>query len=163
MTTRVSASWAHSRQRGTVLVMAMVILLILTIIGVTAMNTSSLEAKMATNIQETNRAFEAAESGLNKAMNTSGSFDLFATGGIANEFSFGDLGRQSHSHVVTKWKSYSPPKRGAGYSAINYDSANFEQRATGCTQTSGSPPCTTSAGARSILNQGASQIINKSQ
>ncbi len=144
---------SSARQRGTVLVMAMVILLVLTIIGVTAMNTSSLEAKMATNIQETNRAFEAAESGLNKALNTSGSFDLHATDGVDNTFSFGSLGYQSEAAVNTSFKSFSTPKRGSGYSAVNYDSANFDQKATGSTAT----------GARSVIHQGASQIVNKAQ
>lgn len=142
-----------TEQRGAVLVMAMVILLILTIIGVTAMNTSSLEAKMATNIQETNRAFTAAESGLNKALNTAGSFDLHAPGGVDNTFSFGSLGHQSEASVNTLFLSFSTPKRGSGYSAVNYDSANFDQKATGTTTTK----------ARSVLHQGASQIVNKAQ
>ncbi len=141
-----------ARQRGTVLVMAMVILLVLTIIGVTAMNTSSLEAKMATNIQETNRAFETAESGLNKALNTAGAFDLHAPY-VRNTFPFGSLGYQSEATVDTSWKSFSTPKRGSGYSAVNYDSANFDQKSTGSTET----------GAQSVLHQGASQIVNKAQ
>lgn len=140
-------------ERGTVLVMAMVILLVLTIIGVTAMNTSSIEAKMATNIQESNRAFTAAESGMNKAIGTAGSFDLHATAGVQNTFPFGSLGYASQAVVNTKFKTFSPPKRGSGYSAVNYDSANFDQRGTGSTAT----------GASSVLHQGAAQIVNKAQ
>ncbi len=52
------------RQHGVALVMAMVFLLILTLIGVTAMSTSSLEEKMAGNLQDKNSAFQAAESAL---------------------------------------------------------------------------------------------------
>ena len=42
-----------SRQQGTALVMALVILLVMTIFGLSIMNTTSLESKMATNAQET--------------------------------------------------------------------------------------------------------------
>jgi Tfp pilus assembly protein PilX len=139
-------------ERGTVLVMAMVILLILTIIGITAMNTSSLEAKMATNIQETNRAFTAAESGVNKALVAPNAFDLHATY-VRNDFIFGSIGAQSEATVDTSFRSFSTPKRGSGYSAVNYDSANFDQKAIGNTNT----------GARAVLHQGASQIVNKAQ
>ena len=52
------------RQHGVALVMAMVFLLLLTLIGVTAMNTTSLEEKMAGNLQDKNSAFQAAETGL---------------------------------------------------------------------------------------------------
>ena len=64
-------------QRGAALVMALVILLILTILGVTAMSTSSLEQKMAGNIQDLTRAFQAAESGVDRVIdNNPTGFDL---------------------------------------------------------------------------------------
>src|SRR3970040_2121955 len=59
-------------ERGTALIMSLVILMILTILGITAMSTSSLEEKMSGNIQESTRAFEAAESGINSAIGTAG-------------------------------------------------------------------------------------------
>jgi type IV pilus assembly protein PilX len=66
-------------QQGAALVMALVILLILTILGVTAMSTSSLEQKMAGNIQDLTRAFQAAESGVDRARNSNmKGFDLSA-------------------------------------------------------------------------------------
>jgi type IV pilus assembly protein PilX len=66
-------------QRGAALVMALVILLILTIMGVTAMSTSSLEQKMAGNIQDLTRAFQAAESGVDRVIdNNPTGFDLSA-------------------------------------------------------------------------------------
>lgn len=51
-------------QRGVALVMALVFLLLLTIIGITALNTTSLEEKMAGNVKDRNLAFQAAESAL---------------------------------------------------------------------------------------------------
>lgn len=51
-------------QKGVALVMSMVFLLILTLIGVTAMSTSALEERMAGNLVDKNYALQAAESAL---------------------------------------------------------------------------------------------------
>ena len=55
---------SRHRQRGVALVMALVFLLLLTLLGITALNTTSLEGKMATNVKDRNLAFQAAESAL---------------------------------------------------------------------------------------------------
>ena len=55
------------RQSGAVLIVAMIILVILTLLGVTAMNTTSLQERIASNTQEQVHAFQAAETGLNQA------------------------------------------------------------------------------------------------
>ena len=55
------------RQHGVALIMAMVFLMILTIIGVTVMSTTSLQEKMAGNVQDKHSAFQAAESALRAA------------------------------------------------------------------------------------------------
>ncbi|MFQ5756495.1 MAG: PilX N-terminal domain-containing pilus assembly protein [Acidiferrobacterales bacterium] len=52
------------RQQGIALIMALVFLMLLTIIGVTAMTTTSLQEKMAGNVQNKHGAFQAAESAL---------------------------------------------------------------------------------------------------
>ncbi|MEQ6341543.1 MAG: PilX N-terminal domain-containing pilus assembly protein [Gammaproteobacteria bacterium] len=54
-------------QRGSVLIVSMLMLLVLTIIGITAMGTSTLEEKMAGNSRDQNLAFQAAEAGLRDA------------------------------------------------------------------------------------------------
>lgn len=133
-------------QSGVALIMALVILLILTILGVAAMGTSSLEQKMAGNTQESTRAFEAAESGLNKALNTAGSQSL--TGTTTNSFTFSD---GTKADVDTNFVQFAPPKRGSGYSATSYDAANFDQKSTGVTN----------AFAKSIVHRGIGQIVNK--
>lgn len=53
-----------SRQGGMTLVVSLIFLLILTILGVTAMNTSSLQQKMAGNMRDSDMALQAAETGL---------------------------------------------------------------------------------------------------
>lgn len=53
-----------ARQRGMTLVVSLIFLLILTILGVTAMNTSTLQQKMAGNLRDADMALQAAETGL---------------------------------------------------------------------------------------------------
>ncbi len=53
-----------ARERGYVLALSLVFLLLLTIVGVTALRTTSLEEKMAHNIKDKNLSFQAAESAL---------------------------------------------------------------------------------------------------
>lgn len=54
-------------QSGAVLVVSLIMLLLLTIIGVTGVQSTSLEEKMAGNLRDKNLAFQAAESALNAA------------------------------------------------------------------------------------------------
>ncbi|MBN1378659.1 MAG: hypothetical protein JXA04_05435 [Gammaproteobacteria bacterium] len=53
-------------QHGVALITALVMLLILTLLGVAAMNTTSLEEKMAINMQQEFASFHASESGQNQ-------------------------------------------------------------------------------------------------
>jgi len=135
------------RQSGVALVAALAILLILTIIGVAAMRTSSLEERMAGNIQDSTYAFEAAESALNKALNESGSISL--TTNVTRTYDFGG----ASATVTTSFKQFAPPKRGSGFSNKEFDSANFDQ------QSEGSTP----SGARSVVHRGVAQIVPKAQ
>lgn len=52
------------QQKGVVLVISLIMLLLLTIIGVTAMRTTSLEEKMAGNMRNQSLAFQSAETAL---------------------------------------------------------------------------------------------------
>ena len=54
-------------QAGVVLVVSLIILLLLTIIGLSAMQTTALEEKMAGNLRDKSLAFQAAESALRAA------------------------------------------------------------------------------------------------
>ncbi len=55
------------KQTGSALIVSLSILLVLTILGVSAMRTTSLEEKMAGNSRDAQMAFEAAESALRSA------------------------------------------------------------------------------------------------
>jgi type IV pilus assembly protein PilX len=54
----------HKNQSGVVLVVSLIILLLLTLIGLTGMQTTGLEEKMASNMRDKNLAFQAAEATL---------------------------------------------------------------------------------------------------
>ena len=58
------AAAAYGRQHGAVLIVSLIILLIMTLIGITAVSTTSLEEKMAGNLRDKNVALQAAEAAL---------------------------------------------------------------------------------------------------
>lgn len=53
-----------AHEQGAILVTALILLLVMTLIGVTALQTTTLEERMAGNAEEVNRAFQAAEAAL---------------------------------------------------------------------------------------------------
>lgn len=57
------------KERGAVLIFCLVFLLVLTMMGVSSMESAVLEERMATNMQDFNAAFQAAESSLQTAEN----------------------------------------------------------------------------------------------
>lgn len=57
------------KQSGVVLVISLIMLILLTLLGITAMRTTTLEEKMAGNDKDRNIAFQAAEAALRDAEN----------------------------------------------------------------------------------------------
>lgn len=55
------------KQQGSVLIISLIIMLVLTILGVSGMKTSLLEEKMAGNLRDSQLAFQAAEATLKQA------------------------------------------------------------------------------------------------
>ncbi len=58
----------RTRQRGAALVVGLLLLLVLTLLAISGMNTASLELVMAGNLQYQQNAFQAAETGLARAL-----------------------------------------------------------------------------------------------
>ncbi len=58
---------APRQQRGVVLFVSLVMLLVMTLIGVTGMQNSSMEEKMVANVRDTELSFQAAEAALREA------------------------------------------------------------------------------------------------
>ncbi|HEY9461590.1 MAG TPA: pilus assembly PilX N-terminal domain-containing protein [Vicinamibacterales bacterium] len=61
---------AKHTQRGAALVVGMLLLLVLTLLAISGMNTASLELAMAGNAQYSQNAFQAAEAGVETAFRT---------------------------------------------------------------------------------------------
>lgn len=57
----------YRQQRGAVLVVSLIFLVVLTLIGVAAMQSTVLEEKMAGNVKDRNLAFQVAESAVREA------------------------------------------------------------------------------------------------
>lgn len=64
-----ATSYRHSKQHGFVLIVALVLLLILTILGLAAAQSTSLQERMAGNARNRDLAFQAAEAALIAAQN----------------------------------------------------------------------------------------------
>ncbi len=63
------SSLNRKAERGAVLITALMILLLLTIFGISTMDTNILDERMAGNMRDRNTAFQAAETGLRAAEN----------------------------------------------------------------------------------------------
>ena len=61
---RQSAIGPRGRQRGAVLVVGLILLMVITVLGISGMNTATLELTMAGNTQFHQEAFQAADTGL---------------------------------------------------------------------------------------------------
>jgi len=82
---------SSAKQRGAVLIISMIILLLLTILGVTSMQSTNLEERMAGNSRDRHIAFEAAEAALQHAeqflgtISTTGAFDTDGSDGLYDD------------------------------------------------------------------------------
>lgn len=134
-------------QRGAALAVSLVLLLAMTIIGISALGTTSLEERMAGNTQELNRAFQIAETGLANAFDDPNSFDLTQTKSAI--VTSGTM--HASAATDTNFAGFTKPKRGSNYSAISFSSAHFKTESQGASD----------AGARVTLEEGAFQITPK--
>ena len=64
----IKQSLSIQTQQGAVLIVSLLMLLALTIIGITTMNTAKLEEKMAANSMNMNKALQASESAVDAAL-----------------------------------------------------------------------------------------------
>lgn len=79
----VAQRTASARQRGAALVVGLILLLVLTLLAISGMTTASLELQMAGNEQYQERAFQAADAGIEQAM-AAGVFNTNAQVGAYN-------------------------------------------------------------------------------
>lgn len=113
-----------NREHGTALIMSLVILMILTILGITAMGTASLEEKMSGNIQEGTRGFEVAESGLQTAFRDSTQFVLSTTPVTT---AYPPINGRKAAVTTTYLNQEGEPPRGSGF-PTNMRAYYFQQQ-----------------------------------
>jgi len=103
---------AGQHQRGVVLVLALMTLVILTIIGVTAMKGSVLEVRMAGNIQDSTAAFQVAENGIAEVTkDTAGKLKMGQIWSNTYTYSLGS-GTTGQADVQTEELPPGPPPEG---------------------------------------------------
>jgi len=143
---------APARQRGAVLIVSLILLVVMTLLGVTSMNSTSLEEKMAANSQETTRAFQIAETGLSLAFNDNDFYDLNAYNPAEQYLPKEDVLEQSDKvDLASTFKGWSPPPTGSLYSATSFQAAHFDFESLG----------TTGSSSTVTLHGGAYQIAPK--
>ena len=137
------------RQSGAVLIVSMIILVILTLLGVTAMNTTSLQERIASNTQERVHSFQAAETGLNQAFADDSAYDVSSTYSIPLTAIV--VGAGDRASYDPTFLGFSPPPPGSLYSATSFQAAHFNFRAEG----------NSASDLSTVLNGGAYQIAPK--
>lgn len=117
----------RSRQRGAALVAGLVLLLILTLLAISGMNTATTELVMAGNEQYQARAFQAAETGIERVI-AAGVFNpnpTVAPMPVTITFPDGDPRTQDDTVTTTtapRGSTLPPP----GYSFGTFSSEHFE-------------------------------------
>jgi len=136
------------KQNGTALIMALSILVILTILGISAMKGSTLEYRMATSVQDTSVAFQAAESALAESM---AKISLDPNQDITYDYTTGPAGIQK-AQVVTSFGGTSDTNvnRSAKPDGTGTKWFHFDQKAT----------ATTLSGATTTVKAGFKQRAN---
>jgi type IV pilus assembly protein PilX len=114
---------ARQTQAGIALFISLVLLLVLTIIGVSAVQTTSLEERMARNSRDRLMAFQAAESALRDAeaqietILTTASFSDAGTGGLWTIAPFATTARWDQPNIWTGGGSLVAPTAVQGVTA----------------------------------------------
>jgi len=110
-----------SQQRGAALVIGLLLLVVVTLLAVTAMNTAGVELVMAGNEQYRERAFQAADAGVEAAMATIDSVPQDTTGVTASNVAITGLPTDKYT-VRSLFKGYESNVANAGedFVAVHY-------------------------------------------
>ena len=80
---------AHTKQAGAALVVGLILLVVITVLAISGMNTATTELAMARNDQNYENAFQAAETGLAEAL-SQGSFNTVSSTTVSESISSND-------------------------------------------------------------------------
>ena len=116
-----SAPGFKNQQRGIVLAVCLVLLLVMTLLGVMSVGTATSEQKVANNYLFRNSSFQAAESAIENVINTPSVLGAAIAGPVStNLATLGGYGVTSNS--VTQFVAAGPPVGGPDGSAYSFDS-----------------------------------------
>lgn len=165
-------------QRGAVLLMALIFLIILSLLGVTAMNGTMIETKLAANYVEKNYALQLTEAGLTQLetmLNTTEQRDVLtanqAVTGTATSVSRGNNLTACVSNVRAEGKGRFTPARSSDPTRVNsiannggVDAVYFEINSLGTAIISGTTCNDTANGkVQTHLRSGVRQLAPKIQ
>lgn len=159
------------QQSGAALITALILLVILTMLGLSNMSSTTMEERMASNTQLMSRVFQAAETGLQIVFSDTDAFDTTLTEDAdgtsddkyANKYNstIGGSSSNSYEAVATYnsvFKQETKPPRGSGWDS-SFSYYHFDLSATGCVVTDNTDTdCSSSAVAMNSLHQGAYQV-----
>lgn len=147
-----------AKQQGAVLITALIMLVILTLLGLSSISTTTMEERMSANSQEITRAFQAASTGLAQVFDDEEAFattNTLTVDGTADDpydksASVGSSGTYAYN-ATTKFNSVyrqsTVPPRGSGWDS-SYAFYHFDLSASGSTDT----------GATTTIHAGAYQV-----
>lgn len=113
----------HNRQGGAALVVGLILLVVITVLAVSGMNTATTELAMARNAQNYENAFQAAENGLEQAL-SQGRFNTLANTNLGQ---YVITGHESVTAVIAFEDSTLVPDRafslgvGSGIAAYHFN------------------------------------------
>ena len=132
------------QQRGAALVIGLILLLVLTLLAVSGMNSASLEFIMAGNEQYRANAFEAAETGIEQSI----SLGVFNPSAVAQPLNGANTATDLWTSTVTPQLNGAPLPAIWGFSWNSFSSYHFEVQSTG----------TSTRGAQAVNVQGVAVI-----
>jgi type IV pilus assembly protein PilX len=124
---RHNPSIGFRRQRGAALVIGLILLLVLTLLAVSGMNSASLEFVMAGNEQYRTNAFEAAEAGIEQSM----SLGTFNPAAAAQALAGAPTATDAWASTITPQLGGAPLPALWGNSWNSFSTYHFEIQSTG--------------------------------
>jgi hypothetical protein len=133
--------YSNKTERGVVLVISLLFLMILTLIGISSAKTSVLQEKIAGHSGLRQSAFQAADSCANRILKDRKVYTFNASlntlfDGSAQYLVSNSISNRSGYTAEQLYAGKSNPPRGTGYSAINFQVFHNEQRCQGLTESS---------------------------
>ena len=129
-------------QSGTILVIALLMMVMLTLIGLSAILTSAFELRLSGNKRGSTDAFYAADSGVHSVMANIENFSLPLRYAINPYDPFTDPNNPNPTRAsvaITHLTDQQGSPRGLGFSAVNFDFDYFVINSTGRDQVEMSP------------------------